>query len=74
MAEFCLDCFNKYCVSEKNKICKEDAVFSEDLCEGCGKYTLCVVSIKRHNKKSSVSEKLHNIIEKIKKRTANNLR
>jgi len=45
MAEYCIDCFNKY-LSEK-KVSKKDVITSYDLCEGCGEWKKCVIVIKK---------------------------
>ena len=34
MAEFCLDCFNKYI--SKKKVTEKDVIMDYDLCEECG--------------------------------------
>ncbi len=47
MAEFCLDCMNKYDVLGKDKLTKKDVVLADDFCEGCGEIKPCVVNIKR---------------------------
>lgn len=44
MAEFCLDCMNKYAVDKK--LTKKDVIMDIDLCEGCGEYRSCVIVIK----------------------------
>lgn len=45
MAEFCLKCFN-----ELNGTCytKGDVIEDDDLCENCGEYKKCVVSLRGH--------------------------
>ena len=45
MAEFCLDCFNKYW---KKNLTINDVNLSEDFCEGCDEYKPCVVTVRQY--------------------------
>lgn len=47
MAEFCLDCFNKYI--SKKKVTEKDVIMDYDLCEECGEWKQCVIAIKEKN-------------------------
>ena len=47
MAEFCLDCFNKY-FSDK-QLTEKDVIMDIDLCEECGEWKPCVIRIKEKN-------------------------
>jgi len=47
MAEFCLDCFNKY-FSDK-KVTEKDVIVDIDLCEECGEWKPCVIRTKEKN-------------------------
>ncbi len=47
MAEFCLDCMNKYMIYKVNKLRIGDVVTDIDFCEGCGEMKACVIKIKR---------------------------
>lgn len=47
MAEFCLDCFNKYI--SKKKVTEKDVIMDYDLCEECGEWKQCVITIKEKN-------------------------
>lgn len=47
MAEFCLDCLNKYLMEKNSQLTKEDVTMDMDLCEGCGKWKPCVIKIKK---------------------------
>ena len=44
MAEFCLDCMNKF---YKEKLTEKDVVLEMDLCEECGEWKPCIVKIKQ---------------------------
>ena len=46
MAEFCLDCYNKY-FGEKEQLSAKDVIMDYDLCEECGQWKPCVISIKK---------------------------
>lgn len=50
MAEFCLECMNKYLMEENNQLTEKDVTMSIDLCEGCGKWKPCVITIKNKEK------------------------
>lgn len=39
-----MDCLNKYLMD--NAVRKRDVIMSEDLCEGCGEWKMCVSRIK----------------------------
>ena len=45
MAEFYLECFNKYFSDEK--LTEKDVVMDDDLCEECGEWKPCVIKIKK---------------------------
>ena len=47
MAEFCLECFNKYEMNGKNKLTEKDVIMSNDFCEGCAEFKPCVIRIKK---------------------------
>lgn len=47
MAEFCLECLNKYIMPEDKPMKKKNAVFELDLCEGCGEWKPCVIGRSR---------------------------
>ena len=51
MAEFCLECFNKY---SKEKLAENDVIMDIDLCEGCGEIKPCVIRRKENNIFSSI--------------------
>ncbi len=55
MAEYCLDCLNKY--MEDKKLREQDVVTAPDFCEDCGEWKSCVITIK----KSIARELLHRI-------------
>lgn len=55
MAEFCLDCLNKY--YKDKKLTEKDVILDEDLCEECGKWKPCVIKIKQ--KRFSVIKSLY---------------
>ena len=42
MAEFCINCFNKY---HRTHYCAGEISVQEDFCEGCGKWCPCVVKL-----------------------------
>ena len=44
MAEFCLECFNKYYTDVQYD--EEDVNMSIDLCEHCGQWKPCIITIK----------------------------
>ena len=46
MAEFCLDCYNKFFSSSDENLTENDIISDLDLCEGCGEYKLCIIKIK----------------------------
>ena len=46
MAEFCLDCVNKYVMDDKEVLKEKDVILSIDWCEGCEAWKPCVVVIK----------------------------
>lgn len=52
MAEFCLDCMNKYAVDKK--LTKKDVIMDIDLCEGCTEFKPCVIVIKEKNIKKRI--------------------
>lgn len=47
MAEFCIDCLNKYHFENDFKITEKDVTLSMDFCEDCGLYKQCVITIKK---------------------------
>ena len=47
MAEYCLDCVNKYLMKEDNQLTEEEVTMDMDFCEGCGGWKLCVIRIKK---------------------------
>ncbi len=47
MAEFCLECMNKYEVTKGYKLKRSEVLCAEDLCEYCGKIKPCVSIVKR---------------------------
>lgn len=49
MAEFCLECTNKYLMEENNQLTEEDVTMDMDFCEGCGEWKQCVITIKKRN-------------------------
>ncbi|MGN0181638.1 MAG: hypothetical protein ACI4DP_04390 [Candidatus Ornithomonoglobus sp.] len=50
MSEICLECLNKH-LAEKNKQLREkDVIMDFDLCEDCGEWKPCVITIKRKNR------------------------
>ena len=46
MAEYCLNCFNKYFTEENEALTEKNVILKEDLCEGCGEIKPCVMRIK----------------------------
>lgn len=65
MAEFCLDCFNKYI--SKKKITEKDVIMDYDLCEECGEWKQCVITIKKkHFQKSKEIFRDENVEEAVK--------
>lgn len=46
MADFCLDCYNKFVATDKDKATEENAIMQWDICEGCGKNKPCVIYVK----------------------------
>ncbi len=75
MAEMCLECLNKYDISEKTQLSEKDVSLEYDICEFCGKYKPCVISIygyyefkgKSCNEKSILSKIKNHFICKNKK-------
>ena len=65
MAEFCLECMNKYILPEDEQITEDDVYLDYDLCECCGEWKQCVVIIKQKNKpvkhKNFIKKLLHRI-------------
>lgn len=59
MAEFCLDCINKYMVGEGDKLSIGDVVTNIDLCEGCGEIKPCVTKVKRRAQHKLFGTKKH---------------
>ena len=47
MAEFCLDCLNKFIGDEKERLAEDDVVMDWDFCEECEKWKMCVIKKKR---------------------------
>ena len=47
MAEFYLECFNKYFSDEK--LTEKDVVMDDDLCEECGEWKSCVIKIRKRS-------------------------
>ncbi len=49
MAEFCLYCYNKYFVSGRKYLTREDVEFTDikETCEGCGKVRYTVICEKK---------------------------
>ena len=47
MAEFCLECLNKYIMPENEQLTEEEVTMDLDLCDCCGQWKECVISIKR---------------------------
>ena len=45
MAEFCLDCFNKYLIKQGRKVSEKDVILSDDWCEQCAAWKPCVVVV-----------------------------
>ncbi len=52
MAEFCLECFNRLNGTDLDE---DDVTFEMDLCEGCGQYRPCVLSILQWPRKGNRS-------------------
>ena len=50
MAEVCLECMNTYLMDENNQLTEEDLTMDEDLCEGCGQWNPCVITIRNKEK------------------------
>ncbi len=50
MAEFCLDCMNKYIGSDGKRLLYSEVDLDIDFCEGCGEWKKCVVGIQRKKK------------------------
>ena len=48
MAEFCLECFNKF---NDMKLTEKDVILGEDFCEGCSQIKPCIISIGKSTKK-----------------------
>ncbi len=46
MAEFCLDCINKYILNNNEYLTEKDVVTDIDLCESCKELKPCVIRIK----------------------------
>lgn len=51
MAEFCIDCMNKFILRPGQKLTEKEAITEEDLCEGCGEWKPCVIVIKKKYRK-----------------------
>ena len=49
MAEFCLECMNEYILEGDEKLTESEVTTEFDLCEGCGEWKPCVISIKKKN-------------------------
>ena len=47
MAEFCLDCMNRLLMEADCQLTEKDVTMEVDLCEGCGKWKPCVITIKK---------------------------
>ena len=47
MAELCLDCMNKYAMGNGKRLTEKDVTMSDDWCEGCCEWKLCVITIKK---------------------------
>ena len=47
MAEYCLECMNKYIMEEHEQLTERDVKLGFDLCEGCEKFKPCVIAIKK---------------------------
>ena len=47
MAEICLECLNKVCKNQK-PLREKDVIMDYDLCEDCGEWKMCVITIKQH--------------------------
>ena len=46
MAEFCLDCFNKYITDNGKTLKEKDVILIDDWCEGCQQHKPCVAVIR----------------------------
>lgn len=62
MAEYCLDCYNKY-MSEK-KLQEKDVIMEDDLCEGCGLWKPCMIVIKERNILTDLKDFIVHMIRK----------
>ena len=51
MAEFCIDCMNKYILSSQQRLTENEVVIEDDFCEGCGEWKPCVIVIKEQFRK-----------------------
>ncbi|MBQ6530088.1 MAG: hypothetical protein IJP94_04290 [Clostridia bacterium] len=47
MAEICLECLNK-AFKNKKPLREKDVIMDYDLCEDCGEWKMCVITIKRN--------------------------
>lgn len=57
MAEFCLNCFNHYILSGKEKVTEDDVVMQWDVCEGCKQNKPCVLYVKTNEQKEFEKER-----------------
>lgn len=48
MAEFCLDCLNRFFIKNQEPITEKDVILDDDFCEACGEYRPCVISITKN--------------------------
>lgn len=63
MAEFCLECYNKY-FSDK-EVSEKDVIMDIDLCEECGEWKPCVIRIKEKNIFKIAKNKIKVFLNKI---------
>lgn len=63
MAEFCLECFNRF---NKMKLTEKEVLLEDDLCEGCGEVKPCVIAITKSPKKVT-----KNFLKNFLKKTCN---
>lgn len=66
MAEFCLDCFNKY-ISDR-AYTEKDVIMDFDLCEECEEWKLCVIKIRER----SIFKRVKNSIKRFFNRMISN--